>query len=460
MDTDLDSDRFDALRHERTEQYLGGTFSDRRHAPVELVVDPLAAETFAGQVLAILTTNLALRLFRNTGVRLAADASLHPRLRLEGVASLSERIAIEARAADPFSDPFSGRDQGGLVIHLGRRISDAPKPHLVVGSNAWLAMASRSGQGIEVDRGASLVGAAFAACIAVAETLKTVLDFDPGLRVEEARVSLWDFSTGPDARQGPDLVFPDLGRVLLVGAGAVASNLAYLLRATDVRGEIDVVDHDTVQWLNLDRSALFGVPDVGRNKAEVVAERLRERLPARAHPHTYDEYVRRSAGSRPDLVLPLANEFGVRWAIANSIPPLSIYGTTRGDWGANLGRHIPIVEPCLGCRFGESEEEPTFLCASGSLEERPTSEVGNDAALPFLSMGAAVTALSELQKLGHPGYPINPPFADLDFKGPWTYVAHHRGAFRRPCACSTVTRELFRKFNGATRFVRHSFVGD
>jgi hypothetical protein len=118
------------------------------------------------------------------------------------------------------------------------------------------------------------------------------------------------------------------------------------------------------------------------------------------------------------------------------------------------------VEPCLGCRFGEAEEEPTFLCATGSLEERPASEVGNDAALPFLSMGAAVAALSELHKLDHPGYPVNPPFADLDFKGPWTYVAHHRRAFRRPCACSAVTAELFGRFNGATRFARHSLVGD
>jgi hypothetical protein len=245
----------------------------------------------------------------------------------------------------------------------------------------------------------------------------------------------------------------------MVGAGAVASNLAYLLLASDVRAEIDVVDHDAVEWLNLDRSAFFGVPDVGRNKAEVLAERLAERIAARAHPYTYDDYVRRFPRSRADLVLPFANEFGVRWAIANSIPPLSIYGTTRGDWGANLGRHIPLVEPCLGCRFGEGDEQSTFLCATGSLEERPTGGGGNDAALPFLSMGAAVGALSELQKLGHPDYPVNHSFADLDFKGPWNYVAHHRRALRRPCACGAVTRELFERFNGTTRFARHSLEG-
>jgi len=311
-----------------------------------------------------------------------------------------------------------------------------------------------------VDRGGSFLGAAFAACIAVAETLKTALGFDSNLLVADASVSLWDFSTGPNAKQGPDLRFPELGRVLMVGAGAVASNLAYLLLATEVQADIDVVDHDTVEWLNLDRSALFGVPDVGRNKAEVVAEQLAKRITARAHPYTYDEYVRRSQGSkRPDLILPLANEFGVRWAIANSVPPLSIYGTTRGDWGANLGRHVPLVEPCLGCRFGEADTEPSFLCATGSLDERPTGEATNDAALPFLSMSAAVVALSELQKLAHPSYPVNDAFVDLDFKGPWAYVAHHRRSFRRPCACSGITPELFERFNGPSRFARFSLSG-
>jgi hypothetical protein len=318
-------------------------------------------------------------------------------------------------------------------------------------------LASQTGGGLNVDRGGSVVGAAFAACIAVAEMLKTALGFDSNLRATDASVSLWDFSTGPKAKQGPDLRLPELGHVLMVGAGAVASNLAYLLLATDVRADIDVVDHDTVQWLNLDRSALFGVPDVGRKKAEVVAERLAERIAARAHPYTYDEYVRRSQGSeRPDLVLPLANEFGVRWAIANSVPPLSIYGTTRGDWGANLGRHVPLVEPCLGCRFGEVDTEPALLCATGSIDERPTGEATNDAALPFLSMGAAIVALSELQKMAHPSYPVNDAFVDLDFKGPWTYVAHHNRSFRRPCACSGITPELFERFNGSSRFARFS----
>ena len=163
MEADLDRRRFDELRHERTERYLGASFANHREARVALVVDPVAAETFAGQVLAILTTNLALRLFRNTKVYLGADAALDPRLILEGAASLRERIAAEARDADPFSDPFGGEDPDGLVLHLGRQVLDAPKPDLVIGSDTWVAMASRTGRAIEVDRGNSLVGGAFAA---------------------------------------------------------------------------------------------------------------------------------------------------------------------------------------------------------------------------------------------------------------------------------------------------------
>ncbi|MDJ0385857.1 ThiF family adenylyltransferase [Streptomyces sp. G-G2] len=61
--------------------------------------------------------------------------------------------------------------------------------------------------------------------------------------------------------------------VLLVGVGSVGSHLAELLVRSGV-GRLTLVDPDRVEPANLGRS-LFGVRDIGRNKARATARRLR-----------------------------------------------------------------------------------------------------------------------------------------------------------------------------------------
>ncbi|WP_281020113.1 ThiF family adenylyltransferase [Minwuia sp. IMCC3060] len=63
--------------------------------------------------------------------------------------------------------------------------------------------------------------------------------------------------------------------VCVVGAGAVGNEIVKNLALLGV-GNIDVFDFDTIERHNLTRSVLFRENDIGRAKAEVVAERARK----------------------------------------------------------------------------------------------------------------------------------------------------------------------------------------
>ncbi len=67
-------------------------------------------------------------------------------------------------------------------------------------------------------------------------------------------------------------------RLLVVGVGALGNEVLKNLALLGV-GQLMVVDRDRVEYSNLTRSVLFRPQDVGRYKAEVAAERLRELNP-------------------------------------------------------------------------------------------------------------------------------------------------------------------------------------
>ena len=97
-----------------------------------------------------------------------------------------------------------------------------------------------------------------------------VVDLDRGADGRYARqelVSWWDQERLAAAR------------VLVVGAGALGNELVKNLTLLGI-GHITVVDFDTVELSNLARGIMMRESDVGRPKAEVVAERAMEIDPA------------------------------------------------------------------------------------------------------------------------------------------------------------------------------------
>ena len=62
-------------------------------------------------------------------------------------------------------------------------------------------------------------------------------------------------------------------KVLILGCGGIGSHVGWNLTALGV-GELTLVDHDTVEISNLNRQLLYDEQDVGKNKVDVLKEKL------------------------------------------------------------------------------------------------------------------------------------------------------------------------------------------
>jgi hypothetical protein len=172
-------------------------------------------------------------------------------------------------------------------------------------------------------------------------------------------------------------------------------------------------------------------------KAVVAAKYLHGHITVEPFVGRYDQFVQ-SYGRRPrtiDIMIPAANEHNVRADIENNFPPIQVYGTTTASWGINYHRHIPLSsDDCSVCRFPAADAQPKFACSVAQVETSNDKPI--DAALPFLSVAAAVLIVADLIKLQLPGYPRTPNFAFIDFLGKLDSVLAHPRQKKAGCVCS------------------------
>ena len=131
-----------------------------------------------------------------------------------------------------------------------------------------------------------------------------------------------------------------------------------------------------------------------QDKAQIVADVLA----GAATPLWYDQWAATNP-PRADLVLPLANERGVRAGIAALGEPLLIHATTSSQWTAELHLHRPDIDDCPACRIPDVAA-PVFACSTGPAVPDDAANAG-DAALPFLSAAAGLMLLIAITQL-HP----------------------------------------------------------
>jgi molybdopterin/thiamine biosynthesis adenylyltransferase/rhodanese-related sulfurtransferase len=191
-----------------------------------------------------------------------------------------------------------------------------------------------------------------------------------------------DLSHDEVHRYSRHLLLPDVGlegqlaikaaRVLCVGAGGLGSPVTMYLAAAGV-GTLGIVDHDEVDYSNLQRQLLHMTRDVGRPKVESAAERLRAINPGvRVEPHrlTLSSANALQLFARYDLVVDGTDNFPTRYLV-NDAAVLSgrpyVYGSIFRFEGQASVFAAP-GGPCYRCLY--PEPPPPGLvpsCAEGGV---------------------------------------------------------------------------------------------
>ena len=390
----LEAECFYRARDSRTREYLENDLPT--FVPVSLHASADACESKSGQLILTTLVNQLARLHRKLHVAVATPNAELLVPSLCDATNLGDELFQLARRIDPYG-----------TINLA---AEAPKPNSIsigVGaycrkdlawylgcdrSNAELARTPRTlGQHLSSD----LRGAGLAALLGAAASAKEALN----LKTVPTKLSAWNLKADVESDPGPDILPPiDVGRGLIVGAGAVASAVVYWLMHWGNLSSWTIVDGDEVKIHNTNRCPLFFPDDTDwfeelpKAKVNCLNRYLDRIIPIHAW---YDQA--KEVRQVYDTVLVLANERNVRSIVSTRNDPIQLEATTGRSWLSQLHRHIAGRDDCVRCRMSDIRT-PQFACS-----EAPTATIEHperpDAALPFLSAASGLMLVSALQRL-------------------------------------------------------------
>lgn len=363
------------MSDERTRQYTGGV------VPTRAVAIAAGDNIFtpAGRVAVLAAANATVRSHPTVYVCAPDAAALHAALADIGRATPTSKLEIVERIPPNVPTVGVGADVTADVFIVADRFTGGI-------SSVATALA---------DDPSTVYGAGLGAMLASAAIFRR----DIGLVVPTfPLMSLWTFATA-DRRTGPAEIGPiDIGAGWVVGAGGVGSSFAWWLHLFGNASTWVFIDHDFVDDSNLNRSLGMFARHLDRGdgtpwrKCDAAAELVPGAMPFHGK---WSDWAATDAPA-PDVLIPAANDFGVRAALGTYGHPMALTGATSLDWTAELHLYRAGVDGCIGCRHPE-DGAPTFDCSSASV---PTGDGGStDAALAFLSGTAGLLTISALTRL-------------------------------------------------------------
>jgi hypothetical protein len=298
-----------------------------------------------------------------------------------------------------------------------------------------------------------------AAAIGAADVFKRAVGHPQSRWLGTVNWCMWNQTLRRDWLDASDLLLvpsaSDVGELLVAGVGAVGSAIVYVLSLAPLLGRLTLLDRDSVEASNLNRSPIFTAEDAaaGLLKTEVARTFLTATgVEVRTVDGTWQTHGENLSRERFDAWVSLTNEEGAWAEVPFQLPPIVLHGTTTSGWGLALGRHIPRLEDCTACRLPRPAAEFRGPCAEGTVAETDSQPVR--ASLPFLSTASAALVVGELLKLQLGGVtPLSPNAvsADLGYGLP-ALVALHRRSNPECRGCQMSRLALWAQRGGRSRY--------
>ena len=184
-------------------------------------------------------------------------------------------------------------------------------------------------------------------------------------------------------------------RVLVVGAGGLGCPVVLYLAGAGI-GHIDVIDDDQVELANLQRQIAFTEADIGRSKAEALAERAMalnsgvrvEPIRGRA-----DQRWLARAATRNHLVLDATDNFDTRFevnqACVDASVPLVSGAAIRAEGQVAVFDTGQAGAPCYQCLYADVGEA-TLSCSEAGVIGPLVGMIGSIQAMEAIKLLSGV----------------------------------------------------------------------
>lgn len=435
----MDRKTFYEKRDSRTLELVD---TDYRNRKVLVTIDDDTLGTINGQVMLFTALNLTSRFCRNISIHCNSSTKtyyLSPKY-------YDENFSIAMIKASRKIDPFGKFD---VVTHLDESydaVLSIGSPEVssntlvTICSDGWLAYVGRGRRHFrEGHHEQNPIGAGVAACLGTCEIFKSLIPRNNfSEHVESVCFSALDYSLDKQNPENPPLPKEvKLGKIHIIGVGAVGSAALAFLDLLPIQGEIDLVDFDIMEFSNLNRYLIATIDDVGRSKVDIGLEYISNRVPLNVHAFRgkYEEYVSKVGRGEPDVVLPLVDNNEARHQVQLNMPPLVIYGTT-GGWAITVARQKALEDDCIICRYPkkETEELPCGTVQVTQPEVNEKVKTQTNAAVSFVSALPGILIAGELVKRNY-GRIFTRNFFQIDMASSPHHMQHFQRHPVEECIC-------------------------
>jgi hypothetical protein len=337
--------------------FLDRTLDALTRLPVEEGRDWFRRRLEESSITLAATSGVSDHPMHRAGFRLAANlaARLYPTVQLAGPSEICDEAEQLIRAINPDADVDRGDAETPFALSYGLPSRD--DTHVGVSASGWRVDLHPDDAGLSPAAGPAALAAA---TIGTSEVFRQLIRHAlPAPKRRPSRAEGFNLiDWGPATYEDLIPTNPvEVGRVHLVGSGAVGQAATLTLGSMPLSGELVPVDHEIVTLPNLQRYVLSTTEDVGRQKTALIADCLRDSgLRVTEVPTRWGIDERSGPGAGTVLV---ALDTGQGRIEVASCLPQRAYNAFTGPNDLGWSRHEEFgVRPCLACLYWPTAPVP------------------------------------------------------------------------------------------------------